>query len=448
MAAPSKLCHVPCRLLYYGDLAAQVALERSDQDTHRRVDRSIRGVLERQRGDGAFGVWHSYGRGQPWLTAYSFDFLTRAREAGYDVPPAAYRLTQSWLQQFAKRGRGPHHARAYALYVLARIGAARAGDLRYFAETHGDSIQTRLGRGHIAAALAIVGEAERSEILYEKAIAHRRPKNASFADYGSDLRDGAAIAALLAEGSAGTDRLARLATTLERAFDLRQHFSTQEQVWLVMATHALNRGGDAQLRVAVNGGMPVSQQKPLRRRLDAVGLAAGYQVVNLGNKPIRMITTARAVPREALPAAADGFELTRSWYQTDGRSNDLSAVIQNDRFVVVIEGRSLNDRDQHALITDLLPAGFEIENPALGSAQDKTAFPFLPKLSKTSFSAARDDRYVAAIDLKGKRGFAVAYLVRAVTPGVFSLPGVFIEDMYRPQYFARGANRQLTITRR
>ena len=435
-------------LFYYGDLAEQVALARDDQDSHRRVDRSIRRVLERQRGDGAFGVWHSYGRGHPWLTAYSFDFLTRAREAGYDVPPAAYQLTQSWLARFAKREQGLRYARAYAYYVLARIGEARAGDLRYFAETHGNAIQTRLGRGHIAAALAMVGEADRAEALYEQAIAHRRPAHTSIADYGSDLRDGAAIAALLAEGGTGTDRLARLATALERAFDRREYFSTQEQVWLVMATHAVTQTGGADMRVSVNGGAPVSQSTPLRRHLNAAALAAGYRVENQGNQPIRIITAARAVRREALPATADGFELTRTWYQTDGRVNDLSAVTQNDRFVVVLEGRSLNARDQHALITDLLPAGFEIENPALGSAEDRSAFPFLPQLSDTSFSAARDDRYVAAVDLNGKRRFAVAYLVRAVTPGVFSLPGAFIEDMYRPQYFARGANRRLIIGRR
>ena len=91
----------------------------------------------------------------------------------------------------------------------------------------------------------------------------------------------------------------------------------------------------------------------------------------------------------------------------------------------------------------------EIYKTCHGEAE-KAAFPFLPKLSETAFTAARDDRFVAALDLPtantiGAQNFAVAYLVRAVTPGRYSLPGSFVEDMYRPQYHARGALSSITI---
>jgi uncharacterized protein YfaS (alpha-2-macroglobulin family) len=177
-------------LLYYGDLAQGAGRERGDQDSQRKVDRSIRRILERQRSDGSFAVWQSFGTRHPWLTAYAFDFLTRSREAGYDVPPAAYEHTLTWLRNYAERDGNDRHTRAYAYYVLARVGQAKAGSLRYFAETHGGKIRTRLGLGHLAAGLAILGEGERAEVFFEKAIAQRRPKGVHFADYGSDLRDG------------------------------------------------------------------------------------------------------------------------------------------------------------------------------------------------------------------------------------------------------------------
>ena len=50
---------------------------------------------------------------------------------------------------------------------------------------------------------------------------------------------------------------------------------------------------------------------------------------------------------------------------------------------------------------------------------------------------ARDDRYVAAMDLPGREDFAFAYVARAVTPGDFLLPGAQARDMYRPQVNAR-----------
>ena len=40
----------------------------------------------------------------------------------------------------------------------------------------------------------------------------------------------------------------------------------------------------------------------------------------------------------------------------------------------------------------------------------------------------------------------VAYVVRAVTPGDFAMPGVVVEDMYRPTVFARSAPGRVTIT--
>lgn len=50
---------------------------------------------------------------------------------------------------------------------------------------------------------------------------------------------------------------------------------------------------------------------------------------------------------------------------------------------------------------------------------------------------ARDDRFVAAVDVRGRKRFTLAYVVRAITPGEFVMPGAVIEDMYRPGEFAR-----------
>jgi hypothetical protein len=52
---------------------------------------------------------------------------------------------------------------------------------------------------------------------------------------------------------------------------------------------------------------------------------------------------------------------------------------------------------------------------------------------------------VAAIDLV-ERPQRLAYLVRAVTPGRFVLPGVVAEDMYRPDVFARSSSGMVEIS--
>ncbi|MCI5168403.1 MAG: hypothetical protein D3903_20505, partial [Candidatus Electrothrix sp. GM3_4] len=96
-----------------------------------------------------------------------------------------------------------------------------------------------------------------------------------------------------------------------------------------------------------------------------------------------------------------------------------------------------------ALLVDLLPAGFEIERPI---AELDTAFSWLKDLTWNSYVDARDDRFVAAFATdslpkvegnKKMNRFRVAYLVRAVTPGIYTLPPVEVEAMYRLEYRAR-----------
>jgi uncharacterized protein YfaS (alpha-2-macroglobulin family) len=63
---------------------------------------------------------------------------------------------------------------------------------------------------------------------------------------------------------------------------------------------------------------------------------------------------------------------------------------------------------------------------------------------------AREDRFVAVTDLapfycQYHGAFRMAYLVRAVTPGDYILPGVLVEDMFRPAVFARGETTRLRI---
>jgi uncharacterized protein YfaS (alpha-2-macroglobulin family) len=93
------------------------------------------------------------------------------------------------------------------------------------------------------------------------------------------------------------------------------------------------------------------------------------------------------------------------------------------------------------LVEDLLPAGFEIDNPRLVGSADLGAFEFLPETIAVAHSEFRDDRFVAALnrDATDDRRFTLAYMVRAVTPGRYAHPAARVEDMYRPHLQARTA---------
>ena len=116
--------------------------------------------------------------------------------------------------------------------------------------------------------------------------------------------------------------------------------------------------------------------------------------------------------------------------------------------VIVLNGRPQDERLHPAIIADLLPPGFEIETvlrPEDGARRGASGpYSWIGEISRTKVAEARDDRFVAALDVRDSP-FTLAYVVRAVTPGAYTLPGGVVEDMYRPGVVARTAAQSITI---
>src|SRR5437773_713525 len=133
---------------------------------------------------------------------------------------------------------------AYGVYVLARNGAAPIGDLRYLADTKLGNLATPIAKSQLAAALALVGDKARAERVYGAALDALAPKPAiefGRVDYGSALRDAAALVSLAGEGNAPRATLTQAVLRVEVARGLSPYTSTQENAWLVLAARALSK---------------------------------------------------------------------------------------------------------------------------------------------------------------------------------------------------------------
>ena len=170
-------------------------------------------------------------------------------------------------------------------------------------------------------------------------------------------------------------------------------------------------------------------------------LARGLTVANQGAQPAWYTLNLSGVPATPQPPAQEGFTISRRYYTRAGKEVDPAQIRQNDLLVAVITGEALGREAQQALVVDLLPAGLEIENARLAHNTGTSEIAWLPQLSETLHTEFRDDRFVAALDIEPseKRKFTLAYLVRAVTPGAYRQPAVYVEDMYKPWQFGRGA---------
>ena len=118
---------------------------------------------------------------------------------------------------------------------------------------------------------------------------------------------------------------------------------------------------------------------------------------------------------------------------------DPAKATQNDRFVVVLTMTEPQPQFGRVIVADYLPAGFEIDNPHLVSSGDTGKLAWIDNAADPVNSEFRDDRFTAAFDRSKESPpvFAVAYVVRAVSPGRYVLPQAKVEDMYRPDRFGR-----------
>ena len=240
---------------------------------------------------------------------------------------------------------------------------------------------------------------------------------------------------------------------------------------MLLAANALaDSAKETKLTVA---GQP--HQGPFTRTLTAAELRSGaITVSNESDAPVDAVISVTGAALTPEPAASKGFSIERSAYTLEGKKVDLKSLVggqsqlqQNDRLVMVlkVEAKTPGGR---ILLVDRLPAGLEIENPRIVDGGDITALDWLKTSAKPEHTEFRDDRFVAAFNFFGanvenrrRRGgeddeddaknepvsqASVAYIVRAVTPGSYLHPAATVEDMYRPERYARTASGRLDVT--
>jgi uncharacterized protein YfaS (alpha-2-macroglobulin family) len=438
-------------MLYVNELAAQAQLA-PDGDVDQRIRDSIPRLLARQGSNGSFGLW-SVGGDDPWLDAYVTDFLTRARARGFDVPQVAYTLAIDRLRNYvggsAEPSKNGGRELAYALYVLARNGAAPIGDLRYIADVKLSDVATPIAKAQIAAALAMVGDKARADSAYLAALDAIAPQpklDLGRADFGSALRDAAALVTLASEGRAPQKTIDDAVLRVDAARSLTASTSTQENAWLVLAARALAKQLNS-ISLNVNGE---TRQGALYRNLRPDDLASPYAVQNHGEGSVQAVVSVSGSPLMPEPATESGFKIERSYHTLAGEPADPSKARQNQRFVVVLKVTEPQPQFGRVIVADHLPAGFEIDNPRLVSSGETSRLDWIADGAEPVNSEFRDDRFTAAFGRTGESApvFTVAYVVRAVSPGRYVLPQAKVEDMYRPDRFGRTATAAIEITAR
>lgn len=437
-----------------------------------RMEGAFGRLASMQIASGHFSMWGDDGYVNPGLTPYIAEFLLDAKDAGFAVPDnvlqkALNRLSEDLLSggnEFYGQDRRDNLKfanQAWSGYVLARVNRAPLGTLRALYDNQRDKALTGLSLVHLGVALSLQGDTKRGDAAIKAGFAKdssERPPY--FGDYGSAIRDDALMMALLHERGLSKPEYDTRAVALGRALDARRAtgwlwLSTQEQVALARLGKALMVGQGKQVSGTLTVGGDAQQIAPARlfgRSFDSAALARGVQFAPQGDAPMYASLEVAGIPRSAPEPDTRHLSVERSWYTTDGKPWTPQALKEGEALIVRVT-ITANSNMPDALLTDLLPAGLEIENFNLGDAKqwadvvvDGIGISERSSAADVKHEEFRDDRYVAALALSSGSKAQVYYLVRAVSPGTYTVPPSLVEDMYRPELRGVGRSTPATMT--
>jgi uncharacterized protein YfaS (alpha-2-macroglobulin family) len=408
------------------------------------VQAAIRKVESMQGYNGGIHTWPGVAQPDWWTTAYAAHFLHEARTAGYEVNEQILNSLATYLARKARlrqvetvwtldgntakpSATRPARETFYTLFVLAALGKQDVPTMNSYKARPGELSAD--SRYLLACTYRMLGD-ERSFAQLAQSDLQPEDENRYWGEaYASPVRDVALGLYALAKVAPRDTRCQALARRLGTMMKKRRYLSTQERSFGVMALGLLARdakGSTASATLQLDGktaatmqGEPVVITAKAGQKL-AIAAQGGtvYYTVHTTGIP----KSAASIPQEDV-----GLRVRRAYFTRDGKNADIGRVRQNDVLVVAIT-ISTTDRSeiQQVAISDVLPAGFEIENPRLGAAGAGERF-------RDSYTPVhydyRDDRmnlYVTATD----KPRTYYYVVRAITRGTFVHAPIGADAMY------------------
>lgn len=435
-------------LLYLRDLAGVVDAQKyAPGSIEKIVNAGIERALSMQHLSGSFGMWPGTRDEYVFGSVYAMDFLIEADKAGYAVPQYAKVLALGYLEKVLsnKEEEFSPEIKAYAAYVLAKSGRVNASWIRRLQEMK-DKLPFE-SRFYIAAALGILGDRKAVEDILGQGFPDENIKRELGGSLTSYVRQNAAALSIYMDLAPHNAMVPVLVSRLGKSMNNGQWASTQEnaQALIALGKYARYFSGE---NIDFTGTVKVGNQvREFNSRevlqvsdLDLMGKTIEVSVTGKGTA--YLYWTSEGVPLASQVSEEDkGINIRRTFLDRAGKPVDLKSIKQGDTLIVDLTiGSSGMD---NVVVEDLLPAGFEVENPRLETTEklDSSSQEMIDPVNVD----IRDDRMVLFLDTKsGTEHYR--YIVRAVTKGDFVLPAVKAEAMYDPSIYSVSGQGRVQVT--
>jgi hypothetical protein len=431
--------------LYYPDLAQQIT-GKPNPAANDNVMEAIRKIKLRQLYNGAVTLWDGEGSEHWWSTIYAAHFLIEAKKAGYDVEDNLLngllnyinnrlRSKQTIIYYYnrdQKKKIAPKEV-AYSLYVLSLASRPNVSAMNYYKANPGFlSLDSKY---LVSVAYAIAGDKKRFREMLPASFAGEVSVPQTGGSFYSPIRDEAIALNALIEADPASAQIPVMAKHVAEQLKGRSWYSTQECAFSFLALGKLARAANKSTVTAgikVNGKTVGSfSEKDISLTSKQLG-SNNIQIDTKGEGKLYYYWQSEGISASGQYKQEDNFiKIRRQFFDRYGRKLENNTFKQNDLIIVQLTLERLYSGDvENIAVTDILPAGFEIENPR---TKEIPGMEWIKDASVPTELDVRDDRINLFVDLMSNRQ-VYYYALRAVSPGTYVLGPVGADAMYNGEY--------------
>lgn len=437
--------------LYFADFAKSLSSIKTrksggkDLDPNFNVQEALRKLESMQTYNGGMSYWQGGTTDSWWGTAFATHFMMEARKADFEInentiskaldyltnKTASNDLTEdeyfwqesgSWgTRKVAKR------EMIYSLYALSLAERPNRAVMNYYKANA--SLLSLDARYMLASSFKLANDESSFKAMLPNSYVIENTQKQTGGSFASPIRNLAISLNSLIESEPDNIQIPKMARQLSQAVKTSPYLSTQEAVFAFLSLGKIAKKAN---QSNVTGSI-IADNKILA--------SFTGQDVNLTNNVINKNVNISAKGRGALYyfAQHEGLSATGKYIEEDQQlrvrrtfltrtGQPISGGFKQNQLVVVKISLASTDGlpIENVVVTDMLPAGFEIENPRLNEARD---MPWITNISTPEHFDIRDDRinFYTTANAQEKTFY---YLVRVITKGKFTLGPVSADAMY------------------
>ena len=410
------------------------------------VNEALKKLNAMSTADGNIAYWPGYYNYSLYLNAYALHFLVECEKKGFEVNQSLKsRLTNLCINQtsgsleetdkvWSESGKWVDRKfisreKTYALYVLALAGSPNRSAMNYCKMSQGKlHISSRY---LLASAYALAGDMQSFRDILPKTYSRENDYVWSWYGFSSPVRDKALVLNALVEADFNNPQVLQIVRTLSSDISKASYVNTNEMCYSLLALgkysqKAIVPGGKA---VVMSNGKKIGTYDGKTLVINLKEKPGNISIQNTGKGSIYYNLMYEGISSSGKITEEDnGLMVRRSFFNRKGEPVNPANIKQNDLVVVKISVQTTFATSlKNVVVTDILPAGLEIENPRITATKE---LEWTQNQAYADHMDVRDDRINYFMDLEPRNIKTFYYMCRAVSKGKFVLGPVQAEAMY------------------